>query len=101
MGSAEKSVAAMLRTTHRGRPGEVGGRIAGFAIDDGKTGELWVVAEVGSGDFLPAKKPERTGGAAGELKPKCAPAAAPLIDGRRASRRPVMAIAPGYLRSSA
>jgi GNAT superfamily N-acetyltransferase len=33
-----------LRTTHRGWSCEVEGRIVGFAIGDGKSGELWVIA---------------------------------------------------------
>ncbi len=41
--SAE-SISALLRTTHRGWLCEDVGRIAGFAIGDGKTGEMWVIA---------------------------------------------------------
>jgi GNAT superfamily N-acetyltransferase len=44
LGITEESTAEMLRTTHRGWLSEEDRRIAGFAIGDGKTGELWVVA---------------------------------------------------------
>ena len=43
-GITEASTAELLRTTHRGWLCEVSGRIVGFAIGDGKTGELWVIA---------------------------------------------------------
>jgi len=44
IGITEESVARMLGTTHRGWLSEGEGKIAGFAIGDGKTGELWVIA---------------------------------------------------------
>ena len=44
LGITEESTAELLRTTHRGWLGEEEGRIVGFAIGDGKTGELWVIA---------------------------------------------------------
>lgn len=44
IGITEETTAEVLRTTHRGWLCEVGGRIAGFAIGDGKTGELSVIA---------------------------------------------------------
>lgn len=44
LGITAQSVADMLHTTHRGWLCENDGKIAGFAIGDGKTGELWVVA---------------------------------------------------------
>lgn len=44
IGVTEESVAEMLRTTHRGWLCEDEGRIVSFAIGDGKTGELWVIA---------------------------------------------------------
>jgi GNAT superfamily N-acetyltransferase len=44
LGITEASTAEVLRTTHRGWLCEAAGKIAGFAIGDGKTGELWVIA---------------------------------------------------------
>ena len=44
IGITEASVAELLRTTHRGWLWEEEAKIAGFAIGDGKTGELWVIA---------------------------------------------------------
>jgi GNAT superfamily N-acetyltransferase len=44
LGITEDSTAELLRTTHRGWLCEEAGRIVGFAIGDGKTGELWVIA---------------------------------------------------------
>jgi GNAT superfamily N-acetyltransferase len=44
LGITEASTAEKLRTTHRGWLAEVGGRKAGFAIGDGSTGELTVIA---------------------------------------------------------
>lgn len=44
LGITEESTAELLRTTHRGWLCEEEERIVGFAIGDGKTGELWVIA---------------------------------------------------------
>src|SRR5688572_29968462 len=44
MGITEESTAEVLRTTHRGWLCDEAGRIVGFAIGDGKTGELSVIA---------------------------------------------------------
>ena len=44
LGITEEKTAEMLRTTHRGWLCEEEGRIVGFAIGDGRIGELWVVA---------------------------------------------------------
>jgi len=44
VGITEESTAARLRTTHRGWLCEMDGTKAGFAIGDGSTGELWVIA---------------------------------------------------------
>jgi len=44
LGITEESTAELLRTTHRGWLCEQKDRIVGFAIGDGKTGELWVIA---------------------------------------------------------
>jgi GNAT superfamily N-acetyltransferase len=44
IGVTEESVAEMLRTAHRGWLCEDEGKVVGFAIGDGKTGELWVIA---------------------------------------------------------
>ncbi len=44
LGITEESIAERLRATHRGWLCEEGNRITGFAIGDGKTGELWVIA---------------------------------------------------------
>ncbi len=44
IGITEESTTAALGTTHRGWLCEVGGRKAGFAIGDGSTGELCVIA---------------------------------------------------------
>lgn len=44
IGVTEESVAAMLKTTHRGWLCEEGGRAVGFAMGDEETGELWVIA---------------------------------------------------------
>ncbi len=44
MGITEESTAEVLRTTHRGWVCEDEGEIAGFAIGDGTTGELSVIA---------------------------------------------------------
>jgi GNAT superfamily N-acetyltransferase len=44
LGITEESTAGLLRTTHRGWLCEEAGRIVGFAIGDGRTGELWVIA---------------------------------------------------------
>jgi GNAT superfamily N-acetyltransferase len=44
IGITEESTTELLRTTHRGWLCEAEGKIAGFSIGDGKTGELWVIA---------------------------------------------------------
>jgi GNAT superfamily N-acetyltransferase len=44
LGMAEESTAELLGTTHRGWLCETENRIVGFAIGNGKTGELWVIA---------------------------------------------------------
>jgi GNAT superfamily N-acetyltransferase len=44
LGITSETVAEKLRTTHRGWLCEVAGEIVGFAIGDGGTGELWVIA---------------------------------------------------------
>lgn len=44
IGITEETTAAMLRATHRGWLCESGSKKVGFAIGDGSTGELWVVA---------------------------------------------------------
>jgi GNAT superfamily N-acetyltransferase len=44
MGITEESTTELLRTTHCGWLCEVDGKMTGFAIGDGKTGELWVIA---------------------------------------------------------
>ena len=44
LGITADVVAEKLRTTHRGWLCEDGKTIAGFAIGDGTTGELWVIA---------------------------------------------------------
>jgi GNAT superfamily N-acetyltransferase len=44
LGITEESTAKLLNTTHRGWLCEEEGKIVGFAIGDGKTGELWVIA---------------------------------------------------------
>jgi GNAT superfamily N-acetyltransferase len=44
LGITEESTAELLRTTHRGWLCEEEGGIIGFAMGDGKTGELWVIA---------------------------------------------------------
>jgi GNAT superfamily N-acetyltransferase len=44
VGITEEAAAGLLRTTHRGWLSEADGKITGFAIGDGKTGELWVIA---------------------------------------------------------
>jgi len=44
LGITEDSVATMLYTTHRGWLCEAEGKVVGFAMGDGKTGELWVIA---------------------------------------------------------
>lgn len=44
MGITEESTTELLRTTHRGWLCEVQGKMTGFAIGNGKTGELWVIA---------------------------------------------------------
>jgi GNAT superfamily N-acetyltransferase len=44
LGITEESTAELLRTSHRGWLAEENGKITGFAIGDGKTGELWVLA---------------------------------------------------------
>jgi len=43
-GITKESTAELLRTTHRGWLSEADEKITGFAIGDGKTGELWVIA---------------------------------------------------------
>jgi len=43
-GITEESTTELLRTTHRGWLCEAEGKVLGFAIGDGKTGELWVIA---------------------------------------------------------
>jgi GNAT superfamily N-acetyltransferase len=43
-GITEETTAERLRTTHRGWVCEQASKIVGFAIGDGKTGELWVIA---------------------------------------------------------
>ncbi len=44
IGVTAESVAQKLQSTHRGWLCEVDGRLAGFAIGDGSSGELWVIA---------------------------------------------------------
>jgi ribosomal protein S18 acetylase RimI-like enzyme len=44
LGITEDSVRLMLQKTHRGWLCEIEGRIAGFAIGNGDTGEMWVIA---------------------------------------------------------
>ncbi len=44
MGITEESTTELLRTTHRGWLCEVDGKMTGFALGNGKTGELWVIA---------------------------------------------------------
>lgn len=44
LGVTEASTAQWLSTTHRGWLAEVDHKIVGFAIGDGSTGELWVIA---------------------------------------------------------
>ncbi|MCD6049534.1 MAG: GCN5-related N-acetyltransferase [Verrucomicrobia bacterium] len=44
LGITEASVTTMLSTTHRGWLCEANGEPIGFAMGDGKTGELWVIA---------------------------------------------------------
>ena len=44
LGITEESIARLLCTTHRGWLCEEEGRIIGFVMGDGKTGELWVIA---------------------------------------------------------
>jgi GNAT superfamily N-acetyltransferase len=44
LGVTEETTAQMLRTTHQGWLCEDAGRIVGFSIGDGKTGECWVIA---------------------------------------------------------
>jgi len=43
-GITEASVRLMLKEAHRGWVCEVGGELVGFAMGDGRTGELWVIA---------------------------------------------------------
>jgi GNAT superfamily N-acetyltransferase len=43
-GITPESVAAQLRTTHRGWLWEIDGRTVGFAIGDRSNGEMWVIA---------------------------------------------------------
>lgn len=44
LGITEESVRGMMETTHRGWLCEVDGETVGFAMGNGKTGEMWVVA---------------------------------------------------------
>ena len=44
IGITEESTTALLLTTHRGWLCEADGKFVGFAIGDGKIGELWVLA---------------------------------------------------------
>ncbi len=44
MGITAESVARKLQSTHRGWLCEEDGRVLGFAIGDGSSGELWVIA---------------------------------------------------------
>jgi GNAT superfamily N-acetyltransferase len=44
IGITEESTTGRLKTTHRGWLCEAEGRIVGFAMGDGSTGELWVLA---------------------------------------------------------
>lgn len=44
LGITEESTTELLRTTHRGWLCEAQGKMTGFAIGNGKTGELWVIA---------------------------------------------------------
>ncbi|MBN1844557.1 MAG: GNAT family N-acetyltransferase [Sedimentisphaerales bacterium] len=44
MGITTSSVRDMLQTTHHGWLCEDGGRVVGFAIGNGRTGEMWVIA---------------------------------------------------------
>jgi GNAT superfamily N-acetyltransferase len=44
LGITEESTAALLGSSHRGWLCEIGGKIVGFAIGNGMTAELWVIA---------------------------------------------------------
>ena len=44
MGITEASVSEMMQRTHRGWLCEAEGRIVGFAMGNGETGEMWVIA---------------------------------------------------------
>jgi GNAT superfamily N-acetyltransferase len=44
MGITTESIGAKLRSTHRGWLCEEDDRLAGFAMGDGSSGELWVIA---------------------------------------------------------
>lgn len=44
MGITTESIGEKLRSTHRGWLCEAEGRLAGFAVGDGNSGELWVIA---------------------------------------------------------
>ena len=44
LGITVESVRDMMKTTHRGWLCEVDGTMVGFAMGNGKTGEMWVVA---------------------------------------------------------
>jgi GNAT superfamily N-acetyltransferase len=44
MGITTESLGAKLRSTHRGWLCETEGRLAGFAMGDSSSGELWVIA---------------------------------------------------------
>lgn len=43
-GITEESVGGMIQTTHRGWLCEADGRAIGFAMGNGQTGEMWVIA---------------------------------------------------------
>ncbi|HUV36648.1 MAG TPA: GNAT family N-acetyltransferase [Patescibacteria group bacterium] len=44
LGITEESVRGMMDTTHRGWLCEVDGRVVGFVMGNGTTGEMWVIA---------------------------------------------------------
>ena len=44
LGITEESVCEMIKRSHRGWVCEDGGRVVGFAMGNGQTGEMWVIA---------------------------------------------------------
>ena len=44
LGITPETVREMMRTSHRGWLCEVDGKVVGFAMGNGKTGEMWVIA---------------------------------------------------------